>query len=110
MILDNLSAHRGAKIRQWAARNRVELRHSTRYTITDDPVWKVLQYPQIRLDPRPDGTLTVTTTTAGRATIHYRWTLYLRDPREWYDVDAVEKIVVAGRVTADQASPTWTTD
>ncbi|GAB3852718.1 hypothetical protein GCM10027610_081490 [Dactylosporangium cerinum] len=24
-ILDNLSAHRGAKIRQWAARNRVEL-------------------------------------------------------------------------------------
>ncbi|WP_327007602.1 hypothetical protein OHA72_10220 [Dactylosporangium sp. NBC_01737] len=86
------------------------LRHSTKYAITDDPTWTVLQYPQVRLDPRPDDTLTVTTTTAGRASIHYRWTMYLRDPREWYDVDAVEDIVVAGRVTANQGTPTWTTD
>ncbi len=84
------------------------LQHSTRYAITDDPTWTILQYPQIHLEPMPDGSLTVTTTTAGRAAIHYRWTLYLREPRQWYDADAVEDIIISGKVTAEQGAPTWT--
>ncbi|MFC5004440.1 hypothetical protein ACFPIJ_42265 [Dactylosporangium cerinum] len=87
--------------------NTCPMRHSTRYSITDKPQWTVLQYPQVRLDPAPDGTITVTTTTAGRAEIHYRWTMYLAEPRTWYEVNAVEEFKVNGRVTADNGTPTW---
>ncbi|GAB3852756.1 hypothetical protein GCM10027610_081590 [Dactylosporangium cerinum] len=37
-ILDNLSAHRGAKIRQWAARNRVELCFTPTYSSWANPI------------------------------------------------------------------------
>ncbi|MFC4998585.1 hypothetical protein ACFPIJ_12150 [Dactylosporangium cerinum] len=87
--------------------NTCPMRHSTRYSITDKPQWTVLQYPQVRLEPAPDGTIIVTTTTVGRAAIHYRWTMYLAEPRTWYEVDAVEEFKVNGRVTADNGTPTW---
>ncbi|MET7425784.1 hypothetical protein [Dactylosporangium sp. NPDC005555] len=86
------------------------MRHSHRHTITDNPRWTVLQYPQVRFDPAPDGTVTVSTTTPSKAAIHYRWTQYLTEPRQWYDVDAVEELTVGGRVTAEQGTPAWAAD
>ncbi|WP_433616716.1 IS630 family transposase [Dactylosporangium sp. CA-139114] len=38
IILDNLSAHRGLKIRQWAARNRVELCFTPTYSSWANPI------------------------------------------------------------------------
>ncbi|MGW5582352.1 IS630 family transposase [Micromonospora chokoriensis] len=38
VILDNLSAHRGVKIRQWAARNRVELCFTPTYSSWANPI------------------------------------------------------------------------
>jgi hypothetical protein len=84
------------------------LRHSSAYTITDKPRWTVEQYPHIRLDPAADGTITVTTTTPGRATVHYRWTFDIAEPRDWHAIDATEDILITGQVTAARGTPEWT--
>ena len=38
MILDNLSAHKGVKIREWAARNSVELCFTPTYSSWANPI------------------------------------------------------------------------
>ncbi|MEV4511568.1 hypothetical protein AB0K00_21655 [Dactylosporangium sp. NPDC049525] len=70
--------------------------HLTPYAITTEPLWTVQRYPTIRLDTRPDGTVTVITITSGKATIHYQWSLSIRDPRDWNTVTATYDLNVDG--------------
>jgi hypothetical protein len=81
--------------------------HLSPYAITTEPEWTVQQYPSIRLDTHPDGTVTVTTSTPGKATIHYQYSLYLVEPRDWHTVEATYDLTVEGWVTDTNGKTEW---
>nr|BFE56439.1 hypothetical protein GCM10020063_009650 [Dactylosporangium thailandense] len=87
--------------------NSCPITYPERYTITNDPTWTINTYPQLHLEPADDGTITVTTTTPGQATIRYRWTDHLAEPRTWTDATDTIDVTVTGRITAASGTPEW---
>ncbi|MEV4515590.1 hypothetical protein AB0K00_42360 [Dactylosporangium sp. NPDC049525] len=81
--------------------------HLTPYAITTEPLWTVQRYPTIRLDTHPDGTVTVTTITPGKATIHYQYSLSILDPREWHTIDATYDLTVNGFARDIDGTTEW---
>ncbi|WP_240742433.1 transposase [Micromonospora zingiberis] len=53
VILDNLSAHKGRKIRTWAARNKVELCFTPTYASWANPIDAALGSPARHRPPGP---------------------------------------------------------
>jgi hypothetical protein len=90
------------------AAQRCPITHDSPYTITTQPTWRVDTYPHLTLHPAADGTLQVQTTTAGQASITYSWTTDILEPRRWTPTTATEPITIAGQVTLDHTTPTWT--
>ncbi|MFI5916451.1 hypothetical protein [Dactylosporangium sp. NPDC051541] len=75
--------------------------------ITDTPTWTVQQYPRVTLTPTGDGNIKVTTTTPGTITLHYRWTMFYQDPRDWTDVDVTQPLKANGQIASIDGVLQW---
>ncbi|WP_432830713.1 hypothetical protein [Dactylosporangium sp. CA-092794] len=77
------------------------------YAFTDKPTWTVDAYPHLQLEPADDGSITVTTSTPGTASVHYRWTTGIIEPRTWTDAADHTDITITGRVVAPNGTIAW---
>ncbi|MET7399620.1 hypothetical protein ABZS66_39665 [Dactylosporangium sp. NPDC005572] len=89
-------------------RHRCPFAYDAPYTITDDPHWVIDSRPTIQLEPVDANTLTAATTTAGQATVTYRWSTDIIEPRRWNTAAATVTYTLAGTVTTVDGTITWT--
>ncbi|GAB3848962.1 hypothetical protein ACFPIJ_26175 [Dactylosporangium cerinum] len=82
-------------------------RHSVRTPILTAPTWTIDRYPAISLNVDDTGIVTVRTATPGAATVRYRWSLDLVEPRRWTDAEATEQFTVGGHVVLDHGTIAW---
>jgi hypothetical protein len=82
--------------------------HYTKYTFTRSPKWTISQYPSVELNIKDDTSVTVHTTTPGKAQISYDYSFDIIEPRTWHPFTATEDITVAGTVTLDSGAVAWT--
>lgn len=81
--------------------------HSARTPYTDAPTWTVDRYPTIALDVDETGVVTVRTVTPGAATVRYRWSLSVIEPRQWTDASATKQFDIDGHVVLHGGALTW---
>ncbi|WP_238015025.1 hypothetical protein KZZ52_33825 [Dactylosporangium sp. AC04546] len=81
--------------------------YSSPYAVTDEPTWTVNRYPTVALDST-DGVISVQTTTPGTASVTYRWTFDIVEPRRWTTATDEVEFTVGGSVTLDGPAITWT--
>lgn len=74
----------------------------------DNVNWTITSYPTIELRVDPAGPVTVHTTQPGHATVTYRWTRDILEPRDWSPANGAADITVAGDVELDNNTPRWT--
>ncbi|MET7396282.1 hypothetical protein ABZS66_22650 [Dactylosporangium sp. NPDC005572] len=79
----------------------------TAYAITDTPTWAVDNYPRIALDVTDSDLVAVRTLEPGIATVTYRWTTDIVEPRRWNTATNTEQFAVAGYVELDHGTITW---
>jgi hypothetical protein len=83
-------------------------RHDSPYAITDVPMWRVDRYPTITLDVHEDAVITIRTVTPGSATVAYRWTTDIVEPRRWTSTSSTTDFTIDGHVTLNDGVVTWT--
>lgn len=88
--------------------HRCPFTYDSPYAITDDQRWTIDSRPTIQFEPIDPNALTVTTTTAGQATVTYRWSTDITEPRRWNTAAATVTYTVTGTVTTVNDTITWT--
>ncbi|MGI5186136.1 hypothetical protein ACQEVZ_58800 [Dactylosporangium sp. CA-152071] len=81
--------------------------HDPQSPITQPPVWTVERLPAIMLRVDEHGAVVVKTTSPGIATIRYRWSVDIVEPRQWREDSRTVEFTAGGYVGVADHAPNW---